>query len=148
MSSEYTTLYEREVETEIQVSKKVSDEARIKRLERWPREAGLSITLDESGGNFMQLMKITASEYGLELGDKKWDFKKENDKILAVLRWPLVKEGDEVGIGEAIFEIFLTPKSETDNNVIYGVKVKYRLSIRNDILSERSTEGIVDLSGF
>jgi len=148
MSSEYTTLYEREVETEIQVSKKVSDEARIKRLERWPREAGLSITLDESGGNFMQLMKITASEYGLELGDKKWDFKKENDKILAVLRWPLVKEGDEVGIGEAIFEIFLTPKSETDNNVVYGVQVKYRLSIRNDILSERSTEGIVDLSGF
>ncbi len=148
MSSEYTTLYEREVETEIQVSKKVSDEARIKRLERWPREAGLSITLDESGGNFMQLMKITASEYGLELGDKKWDFKKENDKILAVLRWPLVKEGNEVGIGEAIFEIFLTPKSETDNNVVYGVKVKYRLSIRNDILSEKSTEGIVDLSGL
>ncbi len=148
MSSEYTVLYEREIETDITVSKKINEEARLKRLERWPREAGLTLTLDESGGNFMQLMKITASEYGLQLGDKKWDIRVENGKLIAKLIWPFTKDGQEVGIGEAFFEIQLSPKAEDDKNFIFQAKVKYRVSISNSVLSEKSTEGIVDLSGF
>jgi len=148
MSSEYVPVYERELDTEIQVSKKTSEEARLKRLERWPREAGLSMPLDESGGNFMQLVKVTAAEYGLELGDKKWDIKRENSKIVAKLIWPLLRNGQEAGVAEAYFEIDLNPKSETENNVVYSVKVRYRLAVAGNILSEKSTEGFVDLSGF
>jgi len=148
MASEYVSVYERELDTEIQVSKKTSEEARMKRLERWPREAGLSMPLDESGGNFMQLVKVTASEYGLELGDKKWDIKKEDSKIVARLVWPLLRNGQEVGIAEAVFEIDLTPKAETESNIVYGVKVRYRLAVANSVLSEKSMEGFVDLSGF
>ncbi len=148
MSSEQVPVYERELDTEIQVSKKTSEEARMKRLERWPREAGLSMPLDESGGNFMQLVKVTAAEYGLELGEKKWDIRREDSKIIARLTWPLVRNGQEVGVAEAVFEIDLNPKSETETNIIYGVKVRYRLSVASNVLSEKSTEGFVDLSGF
>ncbi|NPA69602.1 MAG: hypothetical protein GXO26_02235 [Crenarchaeota archaeon] len=148
MSSEYVPVYERELDTEIQVSKKTNEEARLKRLERWPREAGLSMPLDESGGNFMQLVKVTASEYGLELGEKKWDIRREDSKIIAKLTWPLLRDGKEAGIAEAYFEIDLNPKSETESNLIYSVKVKYRLAVSGSVLSEKSTEGFVDLSGF
>ncbi len=148
MSSEYTVIYERDLETEISVSKKTNEEARLRRLERWPREAGLSLTLDESGGNYMQIVKTTAAEYGLELGDKRWDIKREGDKILAKLEWYLLKSGQKVGTAYAEFEISLTPKEETENEVKYPAKVKYRLELSNQILAEKASEGFVDLSGF
>jgi len=40
MSSEYTVVYETEVEVPIRFSKDTPEEARLRRLERWPREPG------------------------------------------------------------------------------------------------------------
>ncbi len=148
MSAEFTVVYERDLETEITVSKKTNEEARLRRLERWPREAGLSLTLDESGGNYMQIVKTTAAEYGLELGDKKWDVRREDNKIVAKLEWALLKNGQKVGAAYAEFEIALTPKEETETEVKYLAKVRYRLELSNQVLAEKASEGFVDLSGF
>lgn len=148
MSTEFTVIYERDLETEISVSKKTNEEARLRRLERWPREAGLSLALDESGGNYMQIVKTTAAEYGLELGDKKWDIRREDNRIVAKLEWALLKGGQKVGVAYAEFEISLVPKEETENEVKYPAKVRYRLELSNQVLAEKASEGFVDLSGF
>jgi len=55
MSSEYTVVYETEIEVPIRFSKDTPEEARLRRLERWPREAGLSQPLGE-GGSFTNMV--------------------------------------------------------------------------------------------
>jgi len=146
--STLTKIYERELEAEIKISKKVPEDKRVAKLQRWPREAGLTITLDESGNNFLQLVKVMASDYGLEPGDKRWDIKVEEGKVIANLVWNLVKEGEVRGSATARIEIPLTPVSEDTNEITYMAKLKYTVEIASDLVTAKATEGLPEFRIF
>ena len=60
-------VYERKVQVPIRISKGADEQSRLRKLERWPREAGVSVVLDESGSNFNKLVLIYAADYGMEV---------------------------------------------------------------------------------
>jgi hypothetical protein len=145
----FVTVYERDVEVPIKISKTANEEARKKRLERWPREAGLTIPLDESGTNFMQLVKSFSADYGLELGERVWDVKDVGGKYSVSMVWKLVKGNDVKGYAKVNGEIPLTPTGEEGSNVVYTAKLKYTIEISNDVLSEKaSVENVPEVNLF
>ncbi len=142
-------MYERDVEVPIKISKTANEEARKKRLERWPREAGLTIPLDESGTNFMQLVKSFSADYGLELGERVWDVKDVGGKYSVSMVWKLVKGNDVKGYAKVNGEIPLTPTGEEGSNVVYTARLKYTIEISNDVLSEKaSVENVPEVNLF
>ncbi|MCG2870077.1 MAG: hypothetical protein L7H10_04915 [Vulcanisaeta sp.] len=145
----FVTVYERDVEVPIKISKTANEEARKKRLERWPREAGLTIPLDESGTNFMQLVKSFSADYGLELGERVWDVKDVGGKYSVSMVWKLVKGNDVKGYAKVNGEIPLTPTGEEGSNVVYTARLKYTIEISNDVLSEKaSVENVPEVNLF
>ncbi|WP_291765596.1 hypothetical protein [Caldivirga sp. UBA161] len=143
MSSDYTVVYETEVEVPVRFSKDTPEEARLRRLERWPREAGLTQPLGE-GGSFTNMVKEYSSTYDLQPGERKWSIEKSGDKLIVSMRWGLLKNGVEKGHADINGEIPLTPAEES-GALVYTIKLKYSISVSNDILSEKATS---DLSGF
>lgn len=140
------TVYNRRVEVPIRISKSADEQARVRKLERWPREAGLSIVLDESGSNFQKLVQIYAADYGLELGEKKWDVKVEGDVIKASLEVPLLKSGEVRGRALMRAEIPKAPSGEEGNNFVYTASVEYSIELDEKTLSESTTAGMVEFS--
>ena len=149
MSSQYVTLYERTLETTVKVSKKTPEDARLRKLERWPREAGISMPLTEEGTNFMQLIKTTAADYGLELGDKKWNITKKDNTIIAEFEQAFTRSGQVVGRAYAHFEIGLSPVGESGEDLEYPVKVRLVIEVEDKIVAEKaSISEVPDMSGF
>ncbi|MFP3216337.1 MAG: hypothetical protein RXP99_03460 [Vulcanisaeta sp.] len=145
----FVTVYERDVEVPIKISKTANEEARKKRLERWPREASLTIPLDESGTNFIQLVKSFSADYGLELGERVWDVKDVGGKYSVSMVWKLVKGNDVKGYAKVNGEIPLTPTGEEGSNVVYTARLKYTIEISNDVLSEKaSVENVPEVNLF
>ncbi|WP_069808038.1 hypothetical protein [Vulcanisaeta thermophila] len=143
----YTVVYERELETPIKISKSANEDARKRRLERWPREAGLTVPLDDSGTNFLQLVKSMASDYGLEPGERTWDVKDVGGKYSVSMVWKLMRGGEEKGYARVSGEIPQTPTGEEGNNVVYTAKLKYTIEISNDVLAEKaSTENVPEVN--
>ncbi len=144
-----TVIYERYIESQIRISKNLSQDAVRKKLERWPREAGLSLTLDESGSNFMQIVKSIAADYGLELGDRSWNTREEGGKLLVELYWKMLRNGVEKGLATMKVEIPLTPAGEEGGNAIYNAKIEYKVEISNDVLAEKSgVESMPEFGGL
>ncbi len=149
MSTQYVTLYERYLETTVRVSKKTPEEARIRRLERWPREVGISMALSEDGVNFMQLIKNTAADYGLELGEKKWNVEKRENLVVTEFELPLLKAGEVVGRAYARFEIELKPVNETSDEIEYPVRARLLVELQEKVVAEKaSVSEVPDMSGF
>jgi hypothetical protein len=145
----FTPVYERDLEVPIKISKSANEEARKRRLERWPREAGLSVPLDDSGTSFMQLVKSFSSDYGLTPGERTWDIKEVEGKYSIGMVWKLMKENEEKGYARVNGEIPLTPTGEEGNNVVYTAKLKYIIEISNDVLTEKSsTENVPEINLF
>ncbi len=145
----FTTVYERDLETPIKISKSASEDARRKRLERWPREAGLSVPLDDSGTSFMQLVKSFSADYGLTPGERTWDVKDVGGKYSINMVWKLMRGNEEKGYARVTGEIPLTPSGEEGNNVVYTAKLKYVIEISNDVLSEKATaENVPEVNLF
>ncbi|ACB39189.1 hypothetical protein [Pyrobaculum neutrophilum] len=139
-------VYERRVEIPIRISKGADEQARIRKLERWPREAGTSVVLDESGSNFGKLVQIYAADYGLEVGEKKWDIKTEGDAVRARLEIPLLKAGEAKGRAVMEAAIPKTPAGEEGNNYVYKAEVEYYIEIDEQVLAESTTSGMVEFS--
>ncbi|GEM_PF-360009 len=148
--TERVVIYERELEVPIKISKKISEDAKIRKLERWPKEAGLSVPLDDSGVNFTQMVKMYVSDYGLELGEKKWHVESNSDKIVTKMEWKIVKNGNEVGIASMSTEISKFPSSEERDNYVHTCKLKYVIEIESSIVAEKASavENIPDMSLF
>ena len=148
--SERIIIYERELEVPVKISKKINEDARYKKLERWPKEAGLSVPLDDSGINFTQMVKIYASDYGIELGEKKWHVETSEDKIITRMEWKFVKNGTEVGSALMYSEVSKSPTGEEGDNYVYNYKLKYVVEIASSIVAEKAstTENIPDMSLF
>ncbi|MFB6470274.1 MAG: hypothetical protein TU36_003450 [Vulcanisaeta sp. AZ3] len=145
----FTPVYERDLEVPIKISKSANEEARKRRLERWPREAGLSVSLDDSGTSFMQLVKSFSSDYGLTPGERTWDIKEVEGKYSIGMVWKLMRENEEKGYARVNGEIPLTPTGEEGNNVVYTAKLKYIIEISNDVLTEKSsTENVPEINLF
>ncbi|MGC8569838.1 hypothetical protein [Caldivirga sp.] len=143
MSSEYTVVYETEIEVPVRFSKDTPEEARLRRLERWPREAGLTQPLGE-GGSFTNMVKEYSSTYDLQPGERKWSIERSGDKLVVSMKWSLLKNGVEKGHADINGEIPLTPTEEA-GALVYTAKLKYSISVSNDVLSEKATS---DLSGL
>jgi len=141
-------IYETVIEVPIRISKSADEAARVRKLERWPREAGLSVTLDESGNNFSRLVQATAADYGLELGEKKWEVDSSGDVIRARLTWELKKDGAVKGVAVMEAEIPKSPSGEEGNNYVYVAKVKYFVELDEEVLAAGVSSGLVDMSGF
>ncbi|MEM1571146.1 hypothetical protein [Pyrobaculum sp.] len=139
-------VYDRRVEIPIRISKGADEQARLRKLERWPREAGMTVVLDESGSNFSKLVQIYAADYGLEVGEKKWDVKTEGDAIRAKLEIPLLKGGEVKGVAVMDAQIPKTPSGEEGNNVVYTADVQYYIEIDEQILAESTTSGVVEFT--
>ncbi|ABP49820.1 MULTISPECIES: hypothetical protein [Pyrobaculum] len=139
-------VYDRRVEIPIRISKGADEQARLRKLERWPREAGMTVVLDESGSNFSKLVQIYAADYGLELGEKKWDVKTEGDTIRAKLEIPLLKGGEVKGVAVMDVQIPKTPGGEEGNNVVYTADVQYYIEIDEQVLAESTTSGVVEFT--
>ncbi|MGC9049756.1 hypothetical protein [Pyrobaculum sp.] len=139
-------VYDRKMEIPIKISKGADEQARVRKLERWPREAGMTVVLDESGSNFSKLVQIYAADYGLELGEKKWDVKTEGDSIKARLEIPLLKGGDTKGRAVMEAQIPKTPSGEEGNNVVYTAEVQYYIEIDEQVLAESTTSGVVEFT--
>ncbi|AFA40301.1 hypothetical protein Pogu_2274 [Pyrobaculum oguniense TE7] len=139
-------VYDRRVEIPIRISKGADEQARLRKLERWPREAGMTVVLDESGSNFSKLVQIYAADYGLEVGEKKWDVKTEGDAIRAKLEIPLLKGGEVKGVAVMDAQIPKTPGGEEGNNVVYTADVHYYIEIDEQILAESTTSGVVEFT--
>lgn len=146
-SVEFVEVYRRDLIVNIKVSKKVNEEARIKRLEKWPKEAGLSQPLEESGINFLQLVKTMASDYGLTTGDRSWSTKSENNKRVVYMEWKLNKDNQVKGLAKMNCIINLNPISEEGDNYVYEAQVEYKIEIANDVLTEKATtEGMPEFT--
>ncbi|ABL88478.1 conserved hypothetical protein [Pyrobaculum islandicum DSM 4184] len=139
-------VYERRVEVPIRISKGADEQARLRKLERWPREAGTTVVLDESGSNFSKLTQIYATDYGLEIGEKKWDIKTEGDSIKARLEIPLLKGREVKGLAVMEAAIPKAPVGEEGNNYVYKAEVLYYIEIDEQILAESTTSGMVEFS--
>jgi hypothetical protein len=139
-------VYERRMQVPIRISKGADEQARLKKLERWPREAGATVVLDESGSNFGKLVQIYAADYGLEVGEKKWDVKTEGDAVKARLEIPLLKGGETKGRAVMEAAIPKTPTSEEGNNYVYTADVQYYIEIDEQVLAESTTSGMVEFS--
>jgi len=139
-------VYERKMQIPIRISKGADEQARLKKLERWPREAGTTVVLDESGSNFIKLVQIYAADYGMELGEKKWDVKTEGDVIRARLEMPLLKGGEPKGVAVMDATIPKAPTGEEDNNYVYTAEVLYYMEIDEQVLAESTTSGMVEFS--
>ncbi len=149
MSSQYVKLYERQLETTIRVSKKTPEDARLRKLERWPREVGISMALSEDGVNFMQLVKNTAADYGVELGEKRWNVNRRDNLIAVEFELPFLKNGETVGRAYACFEVGLNPVAETDSDVEYPVKARFLIELQDKLVAEKaSVSEVPDMSGF
>lgn len=146
MSAEYTVVYETEITVPIRFSKDTPEEARLKRLERWPREAGLTQPLGE-GGSFNNIVKEYASTYDLQLGERKWSSEAKEGKLVVALKWGLVRNGVEKGHADIYGEIPLTP-TEEQGALVYYAKLKYSISISNDVLAEKATSDLGGLGEF
>ncbi len=139
-------VYERRLEIPIKISKSADEQTRMKKLERWPREAGLSVVLDESGSNFNKLVQIYTADYGLELGQKSWTVDAGGDLLKAKLEIPLLKGGEERGKAVMDVKISKTPTSEEGNNYVYTADVIYFIEIDEETLAESTTSGMVEFS--
>jgi len=139
-------VYERKMQLSIKISKGADEQARLRKLERWPREAGTTVVLDESGSNFGKLVQIYAADYGLELGEKKWDINTEGDAIRAKLEIPLRKGGEVRGRAVMDATIPKTPAGEEGNNYVYTADVLYYMEIDEQVLAESTTSGMVEFS--
>jgi len=139
-------VYERSVEVPIRISKTADEQARLRRLERWPRESGLSLVLDESGSNFNKLMQMYASDYGLELGEKKWSADSSGDEVKAGLEVPLLKAGQTKGRAVMQARIPKRPAGEEGNNYVYTASVSYFIELADDVLAEGATSGMVEFT--
>jgi hypothetical protein len=139
-------VYDRKMELPIKISKGADEQARLRKLERWPREAGMTVVLDDSGSNFSKLVQIYAADYGLEVGEKKWDVKTEGDSIRARLEIPLLKGGDAKGRAVMEAQIPKTPSGEEGNNVVYTAEVQYYIEIDEQVLAESTTSGVVEFT--
>jgi len=148
MSQNFLQVYSRDLTFEIKISKKAPEESRIRKLERWPRETGLSLSLEESGINFNQLIKQYVADYGLELGDKNWSTKRENNKILVDYEQKFIKQGNVVGVAKMHVEIPLNEFREEDNSLVYTAKIYYSIELSEDILKESRLEGTVEFFGL
>lgn len=139
-------VYERRLEIPIKISKSADEQTRMKKLERWPREAGLSVVLDESGSNFNKLVQIYTADYGLELGQKNWTVDAGGEWVKAKLEIPLLKGGGERGKAVMDVKISKTPTSEEGNNYVYTADVIYFIEIDEETLAESTTSGMVEFS--
>ncbi|RFA98110.1 hypothetical protein [Pyrobaculum aerophilum] len=139
-------VYDRRVQLPIKISKGADEQARLRRLERWPREAGTTVVLDESGSNFNKLVQIYAADYGLELGEKKWDVKTEGESIKARLEIPMLKSGEVKGRAVMEAEIPKAPSGEEGNNAVYTADVHYYIEIDEQVLAESTTSGVVEFT--
>ncbi|MEZ0318854.1 MAG: hypothetical protein ABWK05_02530 [Pyrobaculum sp.] len=139
-------VYERRLQVPIRISKGADEQSRLRKLERWPREAGVSVVLDESGSNFNKLVQIYAADYGLEVGQKSWDVKTEGGEVRAKLEIPLLKGGDVKG--KAVMETTIpkTPSGEDGNNYVYTADVLYYIELDEQVLAESTTSGVVEFS--
>jgi len=143
MSSEYTVVYETEVEVPIRFSKDTPEEARLRRLERWPREAGLSQPLGE-GGSFTNMVKEYATTYDLQPGERKWSVERSGDKLVVSMRWSLLRNGVEKGHADINGELSLQPTEES-GALVYTYRLRYSISVSNDVLSEKATSDLGNL---
>ncbi|MGC8597669.1 MAG: hypothetical protein ACP5NY_07130 [Thermocladium sp.] len=141
---EYTVVYDTYVEVPIRISKTTPDEARIKRLERWPKEAGLSQPLGE-GGTFMDLVKSFARDYELEVGEKNWSNSTTEGKIIIKMEQKLLRNGTQRGAAKMEGEISLTP-TEEGGNLVYIAKLKYSIELDNDVLAEKAASDVVEFN--
>jgi hypothetical protein len=139
-------VYERSVEVPIRISKTADEQARLRRLERWPRESGLSLVLDESGSNFNKLMQMYASDYGLELGEKRWSADSSGDEVKAGLEVPLLKAGQTKGRAVMQARIPKRPPAQEGNNYVYTADVQYYIEIDEQVLAKATTSGMVEFS--
>lgn len=139
-------VYERRLEIPIRISKSADEQTRMRKLDRWPREAGLSVVLDESGSNFNKLVQMYTMDYGLELGQKNWAVDTSEEVLKAKLEIPLLKDGQERGKAVMNVKIPKTPTSEEGNNYIYTANVIYIIEIDEQTLAESTTSGMVEFS--
>ncbi|MEM1519498.1 MAG: hypothetical protein QXF78_04635, partial [Pyrobaculum sp.] len=137
-------VYDRRVEIPIRISKGADEQTRLRKLERWPREAGMSVVLDESGSNFSKLVQIYAADYGLEVGQKNWEVKTDGGAVRARLEIPLLKAGEIKGRAVMNAEIPTTPEGEEGNNYVYKAAVVYYIEIDEATLAESTTSGMVE----
>lgn len=139
-------VYERSVEVPIRISRSAPEDVVVKKLERWPREAGTTVVLDESGGNFQRLIQMYAHDYGLEVGDKEWSVKTDEEGVRATLKVKLVR-GDEVkGLAVMRADIPRRPHSEDESARIFTAYVTYHIEISEDVLAESTTRGMVEFT--
>ncbi|GGP21366.1 hypothetical protein GCM10007981_12900 [Thermocladium modestius] len=141
---EYTVVYDTYVEIPIRISKSTPDEARAKRLERWPKEAGLSQSLGE-GGTFMDLVKSFARDYELETGERGWNITSQDGRISIKMEWKLLRNGEQRGAAKMEGEIPLTP-AEEGGNMVYTAKIKYSIELDNDVLAEKASSDVVEFN--
>jgi hypothetical protein len=98
------------------------------------------------GSNFGKLVQIYAADYGLEVGEKKWDIKSEGDAVKARLEIPLLKGGETKGRAVMEATIPKTPTGEEGNNYVYTADVQYYIEIDEQVLAESTTSGMVEFS--
>lgn len=139
-------VYERRVEIPIRISKGADEQTRVKKLERWPREAGLSVVLDESGSNFNKLVQIYAADYGLEIGQKNWTVETGGEAVRARLEIPLLKDPQIKGVAIMDAKIPKAPTGEEGNNYVYTAEVYYSIEIDEEVLAQSTTAGMVEFS--
>lgn len=139
----FSTIYDRELEVNVRISKSSSEEGRRKRLERWPREAGLSTPLDDSGMGFLQLVKSFAADYGLEPGERSWSTEEIAGKIIVRMEWKLNRGNEVKGFARMLSEINTVPVGDEKDSLIYTVRVRYTIELDNDVLAERATSSDV-----
>ncbi|MFB6490630.1 MAG: hypothetical protein TU35_005190 [Thermoproteus sp. AZ2] len=139
-------VYERSLEVPIRISKTADEQSRLRRLERWPRESGLSLVLDESGSNFNKLVQMYASDYGLELGEKKWGADSSGEEVKATLEIPLLKAGQQKGRAVMNASIPKKPSGEEGNNYVYTASLNYFIELEDDVLSEGAERGLVEFT--
>lgn len=139
-------VYERSVQVPIRISKGADEQARVRRLERWPRESGLSLVLDESGSNFNKLLQMYAADYGLQVGEKKWETDSSGENIRARLEVPLLKEGQVKGRGLMEATIPKSPTGEEGNNYVFTATVNYSIELEDDVLAQGASSGMVEFT--
>jgi len=139
-------VYERSVEVPIRISRGVPDDVVLRRLERWPREAGATVVLDESGGNFQRLVQMYAHDYGLEVDGKEWSTKVDEGGVRATLRIKLTRGGEVKGIAVMDANIPRAPSSEEEGARVFTAYVTYYIEISEDVLAESTTSGLVEFT--
>ncbi|MBP1450044.1 MAG: hypothetical protein JZD41_08650 [Thermoproteus sp.] len=139
-------VYERSLEVPIRISKTADEQSRLRRLERWPRESGLSLVLDESGSNFNRLVQMYASDYGLELGEKRWSSESSGEEVKATLEIPLVRGGQQKGRAVMNASIPKRPSGEEGNNYVFTASLNYFIELEDDVLAEGAERGLVEFT--